>query len=456
MTDIVMPKLSDSMEEGTILSWLKASGDEVREGDELLEIETDKATVTHCAEISGVLEILVAEGETVAVGQPIARAGTAADSAQQPAIEAPPPSEPGRSSEQATDQAARPPSETPIGSSAVALTDATARPVAGNGDRRVSATPLARRIAATHGVVLEDIRGSGPLGRITRDDVLQRAGLPGVPSPLPRAAPPTRVSRRPGDSSSSRGIEAPQRASGPPAAAVSGRPESSSGVSRREPTRLQQLIARRMAEAKATIPHFQVQTEVVMDAAIALRAEFKQLAGEGNLVPSVNDIIIKAAALALREHPLANGSFRDGGFELHQAVNVGMAVAADEALVVPTVFDAVGKSLGQIARETRRLAARVRIGEVTPPELAGGTFTVSNLGMFGMTAITPVINPPQAAILGVGATRETLARIDGAIVERNLLTLTLSCDHRILYGADAARFLARIRQLLEAPLTMAL
>jgi pyruvate dehydrogenase E2 component (dihydrolipoamide acetyltransferase) len=211
-----------------------------------------------------------------------------------------------------------------------------------------------------------------------------------------------------------------------------------------------------MAEAKATVPHFQVQAEVTMDAAIALRAKLKSLAGEGEAVPSFNDIIVKAAATALREHPLANGSYKDDAFELHDAVNVGVAVAADDALVVPTVFDAAAKSLGEIARETRRLASRVRGGDITPPELSGGTFTVSNLGMFGMTAITPVINPPQAAILGVGAMRDVLARVDGEIVERHLLTLTLSCDHRILYGADAARFLSRIRELLEEPLRLAL
>jgi pyruvate dehydrogenase E2 component (dihydrolipoamide acetyltransferase) len=228
------------------------------------------------------------------------------------------------------------------------------------------------------------------------------------------------------------------------------------GSRRQQPSRLQQLIARRMADAKATVPHFQVQTEVVMDEAIALRAELKSLAGESDPVPSFNDMIIKAAAVALVEHPLANGSYQDDGFVLHDQVNVGMAVAADNALVVPTVFDAVGKSLGQIARETRALAARVRDGEISPAELEGGTFTVSNLGMFGMTAITPVINPPQAAILGVGALRQTLARVDGEIIDRTLLTLTLSCDHRILYGADASRFLARIRELLESPLRLAL
>ena len=169
-----------------------------------------------------------------------------------------------------------------------------------------------------------------------------------------------------------------------------------------EPTRLQTVIARRMAEVKATVPDFQVQTDVVMDAAIAFRAELK---ATGAATPSFNDLVVKAAGLALRRHPRANGSYRDGHFELHARVNVGIAVAAPDALVVPAVFDADRGSLGAIAAETRRLAERVRDGSVTPPELSGATFTVSNLGMYGMTAITPVINAPQAAILGVGATR---------------------------------------------------
>jgi pyruvate dehydrogenase E2 component (dihydrolipoamide acetyltransferase) len=209
-----------------------------------------------------------------------------------------------------------------------------------------------------------------------------------------------------------------------------------------------------MAEAKATIPEFQVQAEVAMDGAIAFRAELKRiLEGEA---PSLNDLTVKACALALRGHPRANGSYLDGGFELHERVNVGVAVAAEDALVVPVVHDADRKALGQIACETRALAERVRLGTIAPPELAGGTFTVSNLGMYGMTQIVPVINPPQAAILGVGAAREVLAREGDEIVSRQLMTLTLSCDHRILYGADAALFLAEVKGLLEAPLQLAL
>ena len=426
MPEIAMPKLSDSMEQGTILSWLKASGERVEAGDELLEIETDKSTVTHVADASGVLEILVEEGTTVAVGEPIARIGAAASSEP----ESPPPESP------------RPVTETVLGSSAVTQPPAAAAPVTGNGNGtgsgRSAATPLARRVAAAHGVKLDAIQGTGPLGRITRADVLGHAGHPLSEGPaLPRIGSATSAP------SSATGSADPPRTLSP-------------GDRRQELTRLQQLIARRMAHAKATVPHFQVQTDVGIDAAIALRSELKAVAGESQAVPSFNDLIIKAAALALREHPLANGSYQDDGFVLHTAVNIGMAVAAGEALVVPTVFAADGKSLGQIAGETRVLAARVRSGEISPAETEGGTFTVSNLGMFGMTAITPVINPPQAAILGVGAMRETLARVSGEIVDRTLLTLTLSCDHRILYGADAASFLARVRELLETPLKLAL
>jgi pyruvate dehydrogenase E2 component (dihydrolipoamide acetyltransferase) len=197
-----------------------------------------------------------------------------------------------------------------------------------------------------------------------------------------------------------------------------------------------------------------VQAEVVIDELLALRTELKNSGAQD--VPSINDLLIKAAAQALRRHPMANGSFSDAGFNLHAEVNVGFAVSADGTLAVPTVRDADIRSLGSIARETKRLSELVRLGKIGPDDLAGGTFTVSNLGMFGMSAIYPVINVPQAAILGVGAARAVLARVDGEIIERQSLTLTLSCDHRILYGTDAARFLLTIKTALEKPLTLAL
>jgi len=414
-TEMLMPQLSDSMEEGTILTWLVAAGAEVAAGDDLLEIETDKANMTVQAEGSGILEILAEEGSTLAVGTPIARFGDG--SPAPPPVVASPPAEPDAAEDRG--EPAHP--------------ERTSTAVDRDGAGR--ATPLARRIARIHSVDLSSLTGSGIGGRITKADVGAAAGI---------AEPPAEA-RAPRD-------PLPDPVAEPPAAKVDG---AKGQTEIAEPTRLQAIVARRMAEAKATVPHFQVETEVRMDSAIALRSRLKEVAGEAP-VPSFNDFIVRAAALALREHPKANGSYRDGVFELHQRVNVGIAVAADEALVVPTIVDADRKSLGEIGRESRRLAERVRSGEVTPPELAGGTFTVSNLGMLGMTAIYPVVNVPQAAILGVGMTRQVLLRgEDGEIEDASLMTLTLSCDHRILYGADAARFLAEIRHLLESPLLVA-
>jgi pyruvate dehydrogenase E2 component (dihydrolipoamide acetyltransferase) len=210
-----------------------------------------------------------------------------------------------------------------------------------------------------------------------------------------------------------------------------------------------------MAESKATAPEFILDVEVDMEEAVKLRTRMKDLAS-GDPTPSFNDFVIKAAALALRDFPRANGAYRDGKFELYSRVNVGVAVAGQDALMVPTVFDADRKSLIEIAREARAVAGRVREGTITPPELAGGTFTVSNLGMFGIKNFTAVINPPQAAILAVGAMTPRPVVRDGEVVVRNIMEISLSCDHRILYGADAAQFLTRIRERLEEPLLLAL
>lgn len=423
--EMLMPKLSDSMEQGTILSWLIETGTAVSAGQDLLEVETDKANMTVQAEASGLLEILVEEGSTLAVGALIARLHH--EGGQPP----PPPS-------------------------------------GGNGSAR--ATPLARRIAAMHKIALTSLSGSGLGGRITKADVRAAAGLPAEPAvaaviasaapsivsaapPIASAAPPIASAAPP---STAPGLDAPGPATAPAPAMPAGIEGAKGEVDIQELTRLQAVVARRMAEAKATVPHFQVQTEVRMDAAVDLRAKLQQLGGQ-QPVPSFNDLIVRAAALALREHPKANGSYHDGHFELHGRINVGIAVAAEDALVVPTIFDADRKSLGEISRESRRLAEQARSGAVTPPELSGGTFTVSNLGMFGMTAINPVINLPQAAILGVGMTRQLLLRGgDGEIEDASIITLTLSCDHRILYGAEAALFLGTIRDLLESPLRAAL
>jgi pyruvate dehydrogenase E2 component (dihydrolipoamide acetyltransferase) len=308
---------------------------------------------------------------------------------------------------------------------------------AGDGER-VKASPLARRIAHEHGVDLHALDGSGPGGRIVKADV-EGAG------------------RREGAHAPGELVEADAAggAATPSAAPSGGDVTTAKGETTSVAlTRMQQTIARRMAESKATIPDFTLLADVDMQECVRLRAELKRISKDE--APTYNDMVVKACALALREHPRANASYRDGALALHSRINIGVAVAAQEALVVPTVFDADTKALGEIARETRALAARVRDATITPPELGGGTFTVSNLGMYGITSFTAIINPPQAAILSVGAVQQRAVAIDEGLALRQMMTLTLVCDHRVLYGADAADLMARIRELLQAPAALTL
>jgi pyruvate dehydrogenase E2 component (dihydrolipoamide acetyltransferase) len=467
MGEITMPRLSDSMSEGTIISWLKRDGEPVAAEEDLVEIETDKATMTHASEFAGVLQILAAEGTTHPVGAVIAQVGTGAP-AQAPTDS--------NGAETATRDLVRTaPTRTgtpgtPVEAAGNRAPDTPVESVGNGGPDRKSvrssarATPLARRAAHAHRVDLDRLRGTGPHGRITRADVLSAAGVPApvashlaMQAAAPAASAPATGLVAPADQAGQPGQAGGAAAStpaGPAATVPPAAPSQDRGDTIQQPTRVQRLIARRMAEANATIPQFEVQTEVTMDGAIALRSQLKQLSDVDP--PSYNDLVIKACALALVRHPRVNASYREDRFELHSRVNVGFAVAADDALIVPTVKDAETKSLMVIALETRLLAARVRSGEITPPELSDATFTVSNLGMFGMTAIRPIVNPPQVAILGVGAMRGVLARAGGQIVDRTLMTLTLTSDHRILYGADAARFLADVQSLLESPLRLML
>jgi pyruvate dehydrogenase E2 component (dihydrolipoamide acetyltransferase) len=405
-----MPRLSDSMEEGTILRWLKSVGDEVKRGDELVEIETDKANMTYEATDEGTLiEILADEGATLPIGEAIARIGDPSEAGGdgRPARKEP---------EQREEQEPEPQPQ---------ATAERARPApASNGadDGRVKASPVARRMARDLNVQLESLSGSGPGGRIVKADVEAAAG---GATPAARAPEPATAKGE---------------------------------VQVIELTRLQSTVARRMAESKATVPHFYLEMEIDMSEAVALRARLKEIAEEGQPVPTFNDMVVKACARALREFPRANGSYRDGRVELYSRVNVGVAVAAQDALVVPTIFDADTRSLGDIAARSRGLAEKVRDGKITPPELSGGTFTVSNLGMFGITNFSAVINPPQAALLAVGALepKPEADRTTRRVLVRDMMGVTLACDHRILYGADGAKFLGRVRQLLEQPLALAL
>ena len=216
-----------------------------------------------------------------------------------------------------------------------------------------------------------------------------------------------------------------------------------------ELSRIQRTVARRMAESRATVPDFELSCQVDMSGVVGLRDRLREVTDP---LPSYNDFVVKAVALALRQFPRVNGAYRDGRVETYSRINVGVAVAADEALVVPTIFEADRLSLGEISRNSRELATRVRDGSIAPADLAGGTFTVSNLGMYGVDSFSAVINPPQAAILAVGSLKpRALVDSDGNVVARPTIVLTLACDHRVLYGADGARFLARIRELLEGP-----
>ena len=434
-----MPRLSDTMEEGTILRWLKADGEEVRRGEELVEIETDKATMTYESDLDGVLAIVAKEGDTLAVGSVIAHVGDASELSP-PTAEAKangqpmPVTQAGSSIPEPTPPAPEPSAaEAAPGAAEAAPGAAEAAPGA-----RVRASPLARRIARERGVELTALSGSGPGGRIVKADVERGAVRTAEPATAPAPTP------------------APALA---PTASLEGVASAKGEATLVPLNRTQQTIARRMAEAKATIPEFTLQAEVDMQACVELRRELKRLAGEAGAglgTPTYNDMVVKACALALREHPRANSSYRDGQLQLHSRVNVGVAVAAQEALLVPSVFDADEKSLGEIARETRTLAERVRVGTITPPELGGGTFTVSNLGMYGIESFTAIINPPQAAILSVGAVEPRAVVREQELVARPTMLVTLACDHRVLYGADAATFLARIRELLETPASLML
>jgi pyruvate dehydrogenase E2 component (dihydrolipoamide acetyltransferase) len=474
-TDVTMPRLSDSMEEGTVLKWLVEKGGEVKRGEPLVEIETDKANMTYDADTDGVLvEVVAQEGDTLAIGEVIARIGDAGEvtgdgkpsaeegeQAEPEEAEAERPEAEGEREREAEEEKAAAVAEADReadGEEAVAEADrgeadreevgATAeadaatretKPERGDGDGRVKASPVARRMARELGVELAQIEGSGPGGRIVKADVQAAAGdgAKAEPAEAPAETPEARPA-----------AEEPAPEPRREEAGPKGRAEL------QELTRLQQTISRRMAESKATAPDFSISLTVDMTKAVELRARLKEVADPA---PSFNDMVVKAAATALREHPRVNGAYRDGKFELYENVNIGVAVAAEDALVVPTVFNADTKSLGQIARDARAAATKVRDKTITPPELSGGTFTVSNLGMFGIEFFTAIINPPQASILTVGKLEKRPAVDEnGRIVARDQLTLSLVCDHRILYGADGAKFLAQVKELLEQPLSLAL
>ncbi len=405
--DVLMPRLSDSMEEATVVKWLKAVGDTVTRGEEIAEIDTDKATVSLEAETTGTLaEIVVPEGGTAALGAVVARLAAAATTA--PAAPSAPVAAP-----------------TPAVASAP-VSGPTSSP-SHERAARVAATPVARRTAAELGVPLASVSGTGPGGRIVRADVRAAAAI---------------LRRRAGTGRAVRG-------------GARGSTDGRGAETRVELSSVQRTIWRRMVESRTQIPEFELTAEIDMTRAVAMRTELAEL--ENGDVPSLNDLVVRAVALALREHPGLNAGVLGEDVVRFSRVNVGIAVALDDALVVPALYDADLKTLHELAAESRSLVERARARRLTPAELADATFTVSNLGMFGIRSFSAVINPPQVGILAVGEVRRRPAvGADGSFEARDLMEVTLACDHRAVYGADAARFLQRIRELLERPLSLLL
>ena len=415
ITKVVMPKLSEAMESGKVIKWIKKEGDRVEGGEIIAEIETDKADIELEAFGSGVLrKIVVPAGDRAPVGGLIAVIADAADdiagllagAPAPPAAAAPPPpvspAPPPR-------VVAPPPPPRPIAPAPAPV------PVAVPGGR-VKASPLAKKVAARSGVDLRLVQGSGPGGRIVRRDV--EAALTAAPSPTPQTVPLA------------------------PGVEYQDVPLSS----------IRAAIARRMPLAKAPVPHFYVTVEIAMDRAWELREELNALEGQPKI--SVTDMIVKACVLALTRHPGVNASFQGESIRVNYRVHMGLAVALDEGLITPVLRNCEAKSLAQIAVESRDLIERARSRKLRAPELSGATFSVSNLGMFDVDEFSAIINPPEGAILAVGAIKVVPVVEEGRIGMGRRMKVTLSCDHRVMDGAMGARFLQTLKQFLEEPLRL--
>ncbi len=402
--EITMPKLSDTMEEGTIIHWVKQVGDAVRIGDVLAEVETDKANMELEAFDEGTLtEVRVREGESAPVGAVIALLGAAGDARSPVARPAPAPA---------------PPSSAPVPPPAPA---ARVTPPPRDGER-VRASPLARRIAIERGVDLEAVAGTGPGGRIVERDVppARPASSPPPPAPAPRV---------------------------PPTAATS------AGDQRIELSRIRRTTAKRMTEAKRDVPHFYASADIAMDESVRLKEGLTALGGDWAGL-TYTPLVLKAVGLALARVPAVNASYEDDAIRQHAAVNVGLATALDDGLMVPVVRGCDREPLAAIVRRVHDVLERARAGRFAADDLTGGTFTVSNLGMFPVSNFAAVVNPPQAAILAVGTIRDVPVVRGGQVVPGRVMTVTVSCDHRVIDGVLAGRFLKELKALLESPLAL--
>ena len=426
MSDVNMPKLSDTMEEGTIASWKKKTGDPVRKGEVLAEVESDKATFDLEADADGTLNIVVEAGQAVPVGAQIAQIAKAGESATssksspkvEPAAEKPKP--PGKTEPQSD---AEPEAAVSIPEEPSAA-PGNGKPTRDSGER-IKASPIALRLAAEMGVDIRGLTGSGPEGRIVKEDILAAA-----------------KEKRPASSS---GVSEPRRE----------RPRTGPDVEHEELSRMQSIVAKRMVLSKTTVPHFYVSTEVRMDEAVRVQRQLREAVAGAEKV-TISDLVMRACALAIRKHPEVNASWAEDHIEVKRRVNIGFAVAQPKGLVVPVLRDVDEKDLVQISIETRQLIERARAGKPSPQDLEGGTFSISNLGMFGVSDFAAVVNPPEAAIVAVGAIRDIPVVEQGLVIAGKTMTLTVSVDHRVLYGANAAQFLAEVRRLLENPVSLVL
>jgi pyruvate dehydrogenase E2 component (dihydrolipoamide acetyltransferase) len=432
-----MPRLSDTMERGTIARWLVHEGDAVHEGDVLAEIETDKATMELNAYAEGVLlRILVQDGEAAELGAPIAVIGAEGEDASGFSASS---GNGAAAEETASADTPAPAVAAPVATPAPAAAAApsASRPAAAAGD--LKASPVARRIASDAGFDLRALagKGSGPDGRIVRVDVERAIAGGAAPS---AAEAPAATAAAPAPAAA----EAPRAATAPP-------PEADTII---DPSPMLRAVARRMSESKAQVPHFYLQCEIDMGKALALREELNaELAGEGVKL-TVNDLVVRASALALRDHPQFHRSWIDGKLHQHGAAHVGIAVALDEGLIVPVIRNADSLSLRDLAVAARDLVGRARSGSLRQNEIEGGTFSISNLGMLGITSFQAIINPPEPGILAVGSVVERAIGIGGQVAVRPLMAVNLSVDHRAASGADGARLLQTVTRYLEHPLLL--
>jgi len=417
MTDILMPALSPTMEEGVLAKWHVKAGDTVKAGDVIAEIETDKATMEVEAVDEGEIEeILVAEGsEGVKVNTPIARLkGEGGTAAPAPKAEAPKAAE---APKEAAPAKAEPAKSAPA-------------PKAADGSR-IFASPLARRIAAQNGVDLKTVKGTGPHGRIVRRDV---EGLKGGAAPAAAGAAPARETR-PVQSLAQMGI-----------------PDGTYDLVPLDGMR--KAIARRMTDSFRDVPHFPLTIDCEIDGLLAARARVNALLEKDGIKVSVNDFVIKASAMALKAVPEANASYSPEGLAMHHNADVAMAVAIEGGLITPIIRKAETRSLREIATESKDLAKRARDRKLKPEEFQGGTFSVSNLGMFGIKSFASIINEPQGCIMSVGAGEQRPVVKNGQLAVATIMSVTLTCDHRVVDGATGAKFLQVFKQMIEDPVTM--